>query len=203
MLQSYRGIDFHPLLRGSLEGIEPSQAARLFTLRDTFRRGVLKHVRLHARLQRRYANGANRGREVKDDLKRAGFSSELVRANLKGLRRVIERLHWHDKSSVWSDYREDNTYTDADMTAKSHFVERACALSPRRQVCYLGANDGHFSRIAARHSDFVVAFDSDHLSVEKHYRRLARERNLEILPLVMGLANPRRPMDGGTSNASP
>ena len=189
MLQAYRGVDFHPLLRGNIEGISPDQATQLFSLRDGFRRGVVKHVHLHARLQRSYGDSRTRG-DVRTDLKRAGFNSELVKANLKSLRKVVERLSWDPTGSTWISYRKDNTYSDRDTEAKSLFVARACARAPRRRIWDLGANDGHFSRIAAAHSDYVVAFDSDHLSVEALYRGLSAEANRSILPLVMDLASP-------------
>ena len=59
MLQAYRGVAPQPLLRGSLEGIEPSQARALL---PRFRRGVLTHVVLHDRLE---AKHADRQRDVR------------------------------------------------------------------------------------------------------------------------------------------
>ena len=189
MLQAYRGIDFQPLLRGSIEGIELEQARRYFSLRDALRPGVLKHVRLHARLQRAYADTRS-GADVRHDLERAGFSTELIKVNVRQLRRLVERLRWSPAGSTWSGYREENTYTDADTAAKSRFVEQVCARRSPLQVWDLGANDGHFSDIAAKHSEYVVALDSDHLSVEALYRRLHGEGSHRILPLVMDLASP-------------
>ena len=52
MLQAYRGVAPQPFLRGSLEGIEPSQARALL---PRFRRGVLTHVVLHDRLEAKHA----------------------------------------------------------------------------------------------------------------------------------------------------
>src|SRR5215211_7581229 len=56
MLQAYRGVAFQPWLRGSLEGIQPTEMAKLLSKRDRLRKGVLTHVALHARLERKYAN---------------------------------------------------------------------------------------------------------------------------------------------------
>ncbi len=57
LLEAYRGIPFQPWLRGSLEGIHPSQARALLRGRDTLRGGVFKHVALHAKLERSHADG--------------------------------------------------------------------------------------------------------------------------------------------------
>jgi hypothetical protein len=95
LLQAYKGVPFQPWLRGSLEGIEPAQMRALLGFRDRFRRGVLTNVVLHAKLESRYAD-----REVKTDLKKAGFRAELIRANARKLRRLVERLEWSPNRMV-------------------------------------------------------------------------------------------------------
>src|SRR5215216_6638729 len=50
MLNAYKGVPFQPWLRGSLDGITPSQARSIMSFRDRFRKGVMTHVFIHARL---------------------------------------------------------------------------------------------------------------------------------------------------------
>ena len=204
MLQAYRGFDFQPLLRGSLDGIAPGQAAALLRGRDVLRRGVLSHVRLHARLER--ANEARTGAEVKGELKRARFNTEVIRANLRKLTKLVRWLRWRPGETVWTAYRERNTYAEGEAAAKEAFVREAVGTRHRGLAWDLGCNDGAFSRIAAEGSDFVVAVDSDHATVDGLYRALAAERNETILPLVGNLVDPspglgwrgaeRRPLEG-------
>ena len=54
----------------------------------------------------------------------------------------------------------------------------------------LGANDGRYARIAARHADYVVAVEQDPAVVDALYRALRAEGERRILPLVMDLADP-------------
>ena len=55
----------------------------------------------------------------------------------------------------------------------------------------LGANDGHFSRVAVRAgAASVVAVDSDDLVIDRLYRDLRREGERRILPLVLDLSDP-------------
>ena len=55
----------------------------------------------------------------------------------------------------------------------------------------LGANDGHFSRIAVdAGARSVIAVDSDHLVVDRLYRQLREQGERRILPLVIDLADP-------------
>ena len=50
---------------------------------------MLTHVVLHAKLEARYAD---RTREVRNELQKAGFRKELVIANAKTLRKIVGRL---------------------------------------------------------------------------------------------------------------
>jgi hypothetical protein len=188
MLTAFRGVPFQPWLRGSLDGIAPADAAALLARRDRLRRGVMTNVVLHARLERRYAHVE--GRAVRRELRGAGFGAELVKANVRKMRRLVARLRWEPGATAWTGYGEDDGYAAADREAKAAFVREAAARRRRRMVWDLGANDGDYARIAAEHSDCVVALDADHATVELLYRALRDEGERRILPLVVDLCDP-------------
>jgi hypothetical protein len=188
MLQAYRGFDFQPLLRGSIDGIEPSQMRSLLHGRDLLRRGVISHVRLHARLEHSEAERA--GGEVRRELKDAKFSTELIRANLKKLRKLVSRLDWKPGRTAWTEYRSESTYTDEDHRRKAEFVRAAVAGASPKLIWDLGANDGAYSRIAAEHADCVLAIDSDHATADGLHRGLREEGNERIVALVGNLVDP-------------
>lgn len=185
MLQAYKNVPFQPWLRGALEGIEPAQMRALMGFRDRFRRGVLTNVVLHARLEGRYAD-----REVKSDLKKAGFHAELIRANARKLRKLVERLRWEPGRTAWSGYGEANPYDDADAAAKEAFVRESAGLRRRKLLWDLGCNDGRYTRIAAAEADYTIAVDADAAVVEALYRALRAERSETILPLIGNVADP-------------
>lgn len=185
LLQAYKGVPFQPWLRGSLEGIEPAEMRRLLSLRDRFRRGVLTNVVLHARLESRYAE-----REVKADLKRAGFHAELIKANARKLAKLVRRLEWEPGRTAWSGYGEANPYDDADAAAKESFVREAAGARRRALLWDLGCNDGRYTRLAAQEADYAVAVDADAAVVEALYRALRDEGSETILPLVGNVADP-------------
>ncbi len=188
LLQAHRGVDFQPLLRGSIDGVTPGQAARMFSLRDRLRRGVLAHVALHARLEARSAR--REGGEVKEELRRANFKTEMVKANVRRMRKLVSRLGWKAGETAWTGYREQNTYTGEDAERKAAFVRETLSSQPRRLVWDMGCNDGAYSRIAAEGASTVVAFDLDHATVDALYRSLRDEGERTILPLVANLADP-------------
>jgi SAM-dependent methyltransferase len=178
MLQAYRGVAPQPFLRGSLEGIEPSQARALL---PRFRRGVLTHVVLHDRLE---AKHADRRRDVRSELKAAGFKKELIQANVRRLRKLVSRLSPKRGRSEWAGYRGAAPYTDDDAERKERFVRSAGAA---RLAWDLGANDGRFSRAAE--AEHVVAVDGDERVVGELYCALRAEGSKTILPLVVDLAD--------------
>jgi hypothetical protein len=187
MLEAYRGTPFQPWLRGSIDGISPTDFRSLFTRRDMFRRGALRHVFLHANLEARYAS---RGGEVRSELSEAGFDRRLVEANVAGMTKLVRQLDPRRSSTAWADYRSTCTYDDSDTARKDDFVTRVVHARRRELVWDLGGNDGRYSRIASSAADYVVAVDSDRQVVDALYSALRAEGDRKILPLVVDLSDP-------------
>lgn len=187
MLSAYRGVDFQPFLRGSIDGIPPAQMAALMK-GSTLSKGVMSHVKLHSRLEASSAERA--GSDVKGEMKKAKFSTELIRSNLKKLRKLVEGMEWKAGRTAWNSYREENTYSDADDEAKAAFVRSAAEETPSELVWDLGGNDGAYSRIVAEHAGTVVCLDFDHATIDGLYRRLRDAGDESILPLVGNLVDP-------------
>lgn len=188
LLQAYKDVPFHPWLRGSIDGISPTDCSRLFSRFDRLRRGVLTHVYLHGRLERRYE--VSSATEVRGDLRKASFNPELIRSNVRGLRRLVGRLRWRPGATAWSAYRQTSSYTDRDAELKAEFVRRAVATRRWGLAWDLGCNDGAYARIVAESATTVLAIDSDHATADALYRALREEGEARILPLVLDLADP-------------
>ena len=187
MLQAYKNFPFHSLLRGRLDGIEPQSANRLFGIRDRFRAGVFKHVYLQAIMQNRYADKQT---DTRGTLQRAGFNVELIKANVRNLRRLLGKLDWSESKSEWGDYTQQHNYSDQDHQIKERFIETMSGRCKPDVAWDIGCNTGQFSRIVARHARTVVAMDADHLTIEKLYLSLKAQGPKNILPLVSNLADP-------------
>ena len=91
--------------------------------------------------------------------------------------------------SVWSGYLGQSLYSPAQLEAKERFVREALDLCAPRTVLDVGANEGRFSMLAAEHGAAVVAVDSDPAVVGTAWRE-ARQRDLNVLPLVVDLTRP-------------
>lgn len=191
LLTAHRDIPFQSWLRGGIDGITPEVCNQIFSWRDRFKPGVFSHVYLQAKLHARTANTTN---QLRSDIKRIGFSKELILRNVQGLEKLVRRLEWQRRSSEWASYADDNTYDDESRSSKERFIATAAATRRWKLVWDLGANTGSFSRIAAEHAEQVIAFDADHLAVERLYQQLARGGPPNILPLVANLADPSPPL---------
>lgn len=185
LLQAYRDVPFQPWLRGSLDGISPAVGSRLLG-GDFYRPGVLLDVLLHARFERRYARTT---RHVKKDLSKAGFSREMILANVSRLTKIISRLSWKTSRSHWTDYPDTHSYGPQEEADKRNLIEQVLRRKRRRLVWDLGCNMGDFSRLASKHADYVVAMDSDAQVIEALYRQLKKEKEGRVLPLVADVAD--------------
>ncbi|MGZ8784604.1 MAG: methyltransferase [Acidimicrobiia bacterium] len=184
MIRAYAGIPFQPLLRGSLEGVQPEAARALLRGSRIWRPGVLADVVLQARADRTAPS-----RDVRSELKEAGFSKEMIQNNLRRLKKVLNKTNWEPDHSTWSEYSNCEHVT-TQRVAKEVFVSAVAGARHRTLAWDLGANDGYFSRLLAGHTDTVVAIDSDELVVDRLYRELRASGTGGILPLVIDLADP-------------
>jgi hypothetical protein len=148
---------------------------------------VLKHVALHAKLERSQAGGE---KDVRRELRDAGFDKQLVEANLKGLEKLVAGLEPPGGPTEWGDYGTTCSYSDEDTRAKEDFVRAAVLRRPRALTWDLGANDGRYSRIASEGSVYTIALDADRGVVDMLYHALRQEGCTSILPLVGDVADP-------------
>ncbi|MBN8866158.1 MAG: hypothetical protein J0H98_01270 [Solirubrobacterales bacterium] len=188
LFQAHKDIPFHPWMRGSIDGIQPIDAIKVFSLRDRLRKGVFLHTSLHARLDKR-ANKSGPGSAEANKTTRE-VKPKQIKAQLQSMHRLVSKLRWKTGETSWSGYRQSNTYSDNDDKRKQGFVGEVAAEKRPGLTWDVGCNDGAYSRIAAENSERVLALDFDHATVEALYRSLKAEGNTQILPLVSNLADP-------------
>jgi len=188
LLKAHRGIDTAPLCRSDLEGIDPEEALKFISVRDMFRRGVISHIYLHARLQARArrAETATSSAAPKWAIRQTG---EMTLRMVQSLKRLVEKLERRDERTSWSSYEETHSYDDASFAEKKDFVERHVRSRRWPLVYDLGCNTGTFSRLCSEHADCIIAIDQDELAVDKLYRRIKTPARGNITPLVMQLSN--------------
>jgi ribosomal protein L11 methylase PrmA len=91
----------------------------------------------------------------------------------------------------WGDYYErNNNYTGESLAEKARITGGYLSEVKPGRVLDLGANDGPFSRIAAGQGAYVVSADIDPMAVEANWRRVQRDGEANLLPLLIDLTNP-------------
>ena len=186
ILYAYKGIDFHPWLRGNIDGIPVKECQALMSSRELpLRSGVAKHVTLHAAaLKMVKAPSTSISSEVASS---SPETSPLILGNIASLKKTLDRLKM-TRSSFWTGYSDENTYSRDSTEKKERFVRRVLEDEPSKLVIDFGCNTGFYSRAAADFSEYVVAIDTDHASVDQLYRNLQGQET--ILPLVFDIVNP-------------
>lgn len=165
MLRSHLGVPFQPWLRGNPEGPTAADMRGLLPLWQRLKPSTLMHVSLQARMEQRMSGTAVRGQ-----LKAAGFSADLILANVRKLRKLVDGLEWGGSGDGWIEY-ESCRHVGRDRDAKTEFLDEALAAHSSRRVLDLGANDGHFSVRAAARGALAIAVDGDEPVLDALYRR--------------------------------
>ena len=184
-LQAYKSTNFQPFMRSAINGVDVQAASTLFGFRDRFRKGVMSHVWLQAKLDRRYGGSSD---NVRSNLKSAGFNRELILVNVRKMQKLVKNLKWEATGSEWGDYTEFHNYSDDDHVLKEEFIRNAIVNEKPEVVWDIGCNTGQFSRIAAAECRQIVSTDIDHVAVERLF--LNPETPDNILPLVQNIADP-------------
>ncbi len=187
MLTANVGIPFEPWLRGQPDGITASQMRTVMSRRDLMSKSGLLHVSMLARAE---AKQAGAGRDVRSEFKEAGFSKEMIVANVKGLRKIVAGLSWDAGTTRWNEYATGCDHVALQRDAKADFVTQALEGHQFATVWDLGANDGHFSRIASKGAEQVLALDADYAVLDDLFVSVRADGPDNVLPLVQDLADP-------------
>lgn len=186
LLMSHKDIRLGQMLRVHIDGI-PLDLASTMVSKATYRRlGILMHVHLHARAQHQYKDSPRPAGAVAR--KQIGKQSLLQIAD--SLRSTIRGLHWRHGATNWSGYYDGDSYQEEAFQHKLELVADYLDLIKPSCVWDLGANTGEFSRIASGAGAFTVSVDNDPGVVEDNYLKAKRNREKNLLPLLVDLVNP-------------
>lgn len=189
-LMAYRDARLGQLFRIHLDGPPLDLCSKLLPGRTWLRYSLLSHIHLHARTQARYADAAALEGSKAPRPRRIGRLG--FQALMASLEQAVARLRWNPPRTEWGDYYTATNYDDRAIRHKETLVEQFVGMLPAAPplIQDLGANDGHFSRIAAGSGALVLSHDVDPVAVEKNYRHVRGEGIGNVLPLLLDLTNP-------------
>ena len=185
-LMHYTDQRLAQLLRVHIDGIPLDLAAKILPGRARWRPGLFMHLFMHANYQQRYAGG---GVETAQRLQ-PKISMLAMRGLIDSLRGTVLSMRPPRQKGVWTEYYDETNYTREGLEHKRQLIDEYLAEAAPDTLWDLGANNGHFSRLASRRGIATMAFDYDITVVEACYRRCTAGGERHLLPLFLDLANP-------------
>jgi hypothetical protein len=182
-LMSHKDVRLGQLSRTYIDGVPLDLASSLLPFRTRLSFALLSHIHLHARSQRHFAERAV-------DVKSRKVSRMSLLGLIDSLRSAVEKLKWQPEGTLWSDYREEESYQASALEQKKRVVADFLDKVQPGLVWDLGANVGLFSRLASDRGILTISFDVDPGCVELNYLQSRQKSEAYILPLILDLTNP-------------
>lgn len=187
-LMSHRDVRLGLLLRDFIDGIPLDLASRLLPILTRLNFGLLTHIHLHARAQKRYENKP--AAERKQAAETGTMSKQAMLGLIENLQNTILKLDWKPDQTAWANYTRGDSYSDAGTDHKKTLVLEFLGETGARRAVDLGGNIGVYSRIASQQGIYTLSTDFDQGAVEINYRNAVKENAQNLLPLVVDLTNP-------------
>jgi hypothetical protein len=182
-LMSHKDVRLGQLSRTYIDGVPLDLASSLLPFRTRLSFPLLSHIHLHARSQRHFA-------ERTVDVKSRRVSRLSLLGLIDNLRSAVKKLKWQPQGTLWSDYREEESYQAPALEQKKRVVADFLDKVQPGLVWDLGANVGLFSRLASDRGILTISFDVDPGCVELNYLQSRQKGEAYILPLILDLTNP-------------
>jgi hypothetical protein len=182
------GMPVHRSLAAQRDGLEPETVYQWASFFDRLRPPFLSLVSLPKWLASRGAgNSAIYHPKPAASAEQATY---ILKGVLNSCRKYLKDVAPRPTDSAWTNYLDHKSlYSPQQLAQKNVFVSEALAIARPRTTLDVGANEGHFSFLAAGAGSSVVAIDSDPAVAGAIYRE-ASERKLDVLPLVVDLTRP-------------
>ncbi|OVE79623.1 SAM-dependent methyltransferase [bacterium J17] len=183
-LMSYVDLRLNQLQRTNIDGIPLEIAVKLLPRRSRMNIGLFTHLHLHAFFK------SNNSQATEKKNTKGAFSKNSFIGLVESLESTVIKLKPNKRRTEWDSYYDETNYSPEAMKAKESFVEEALKkVTGLKSVWDLGANNGYFSRIAARYG-YTISFDIDPRCVQENYKQTREEGEENLLPLLLDLRNP-------------
>lgn len=185
LLMARRDLRYGLFLKDFIDGFPLDLASSLLSWKTYLSPNSFMHIHAHAWMQRKHENERTSAEKARN----AQLSQAGMLTLCDGLLDYIAGLSLSGVATEWGDYYSSTNYSSFAFKEKEDIVRRVVREKSPNIVLDLGANDGHFSKIASEVAGTVIAADIDPIAVEKHYLEV-RKSNRDIIPMIVDLINP-------------
>lgn len=182
-LMAKKDINLSNLMKNYIDGIPLDLASKLLPKFTNI--GIITNIHMNAFFQNMYSSS----QKEKSTIKNMNFQRHITL--IEGLYQTIQDLKNPHIETEWGEYYKSTNYSDKSFAEKENTIKQFVKqLQNINMIWDLGANNGHFTKIASDNKIFSIAFDIDPIAVEKNYNAIKKEQQTNILPLVFDLLNP-------------
>lgn len=182
-LIAYKDVRLSRMFQVFIDGVPLDLASSLLPGHTRLKPSLLMHIHLHAKSQQHFSDKT-------PQFDKRTVSKNMLLGLINSLESAVANLTWQPGKTEWGDYHTETSYTTTAAAEKYEFI-RGCLNEIRPKTVWdLGANIGHFSRLAGQSAHSVLALDADELAVERNYLQNKTEKIANVLPLIMDLTNP-------------
>ena len=195
MLMSASDLRFNNFLKLWIDGIPPDIVDKLLPCSKYFSIKWWLYIKLQNTAQKKRQN----------DTQKASVhlrKPQLLRL-IDGLTHTVRHLKPNNAKTAWGDYYTFTNYSDESFAEKTAIVKRLLQNLHPQSVWDLGANNGHFSRLASEQGISTIAWDIDPIAVEKNYQLAKQRKEEHLLPLLLDLTNPSSGIGWANEERSP
>jgi len=184
-LMCYHDLRLNQMSRTSIDGIPLEIASSLLPRKTLLNFSLFTHIHLHAKTQSFYSD------KQTSSVSRRKLSKSSLIAFIENLEKAILSLKLREIKTEWCNYYSDTNYSNDSFSQKKKLVENFLVRTNNiKTVWDLGGNTGLFSRIASNKNIATISFDIDPIAIEKSYILTKKQKETNILPLVLDLTNP-------------
>jgi hypothetical protein len=181
-LIAYKGEALSKLSQVFLDGIPLELTSSLLTKRSYLNSGIASHIHIHSKIKFKAEKKNTSGKKI-------GLSKKQLFNIIEHLEHTVSSLNLASQKSQWNNYVFENSYTEEAKDKKAKIISSWLDTIKPKTIWDMGCNTGFYSVLAAKHCDYLISMDADHLCIDALYNSI-NKTTTNILPLVIDLANP-------------
>jgi len=167
-----------------LDGIPLDLAAKMLPFRSRLNIDLYLNIFLHAWSQKKH-----NADEISLVQVRRKFSLSSMISLVEGLEASVLKQCWNAKGSEWAYYYDEDVHSSEYSQFKKRVISGWFDEVKPGSIWDLGANRGDYSRLAAQKGIDVISFDLDPVCVEMNYTNVKKNKETNILPLLLDILN--------------
>lgn len=181
VLTKYYGQDYLKTLSQHLEGISLQKLSKLLPAKSYLSPTLLTNIHLLAKYDSKFESDK---KKTANNLPKASQIKLL-----DGLYDYILNLSVNENTE-WDHYYNQTNYNETSYQFKKSYTKDWFQSIKGETLIDIGGNDGTFSRELLAQAKLLIVADVDPNAVVQNYRQVLKNKEKNILPLVVDVLNP-------------